>query len=55
MPVSLKITPVLIAKTIVSTVMSVMGMYYLNVGRNERAIGPMIRGAVLIMLSLFIF
>ena len=50
-----KITPALIVKTIASIILSLLGMYYLNVGRNERAVGPMLKGAALVLLSLLIF
>ena len=50
-----KVTPDLIWKTLGSMIVSVLGMYYLNRGHKEREIGAMIKGAALILLSMFLF
>jgi hypothetical protein len=50
-----KLTPILGVKIIASMILSVLGMYYLNYGYKERDAGPMIKGAILVLLSLFLF
>jgi len=48
-------TPLLIVKVMGSMIMSVLGMYYLNVGQKERDVKVMVEGAVLVLMSLFLF
>lgn len=52
---SFKVTPLLIAKTMGSFVLSVLGMYYINVGQKDRDVKVMVEGAALVLLSLFLF
>lgn len=53
--IALQMTPAVVAKTIGSFILSVLGMYYLNLGQKEHAPGLMIRGAAMVLLSLFLF
>lgn len=55
MDLNFKITPWLIVKVMGSFVMSILGMYYLNLGQKERDVKTMVEGAVLVLLSMFLF
>ncbi|MDE2038661.1 MAG: hypothetical protein KGO96_10980 [Elusimicrobia bacterium] len=54
-PAAFHMTTGVIWKTLGSLVLSVLGMYYLNRGRKESDLGAMLKGAVLILLSFFLF
>jgi hypothetical protein len=53
--VNFHITPLLALKTLGSFILSILGMYYINVGQKERDIKVMAQGAALVLLSLFLF
>jgi hypothetical protein len=52
---ALKITPGFVVKNIISLVLSLLGMYYLAIGKKEQDANTMIKGAVMLLASLFIF
>lgn len=50
-----KFTPALAGKVMGSMILSVLGMYYLNRGYKEQELSLMIKGAIITLLSLFLF
>ncbi|MBI3289391.1 MAG: hypothetical protein HYZ74_07730 [Elusimicrobia bacterium] len=51
----LNITPSVVGKMTLSTVLMACGMYYLASGRKEADVSRMITGAILTLLSIFVF
>lgn len=51
----IKMTPQVLGKTALSTVLMISGMYYLVTGRREANVSRMITGAILTLASVFIF
>jgi hypothetical protein len=49
------ITPAFVVKNVVSLVLSLLGMYYLALGKKEGDGGKMVKGAAMLLASLFIF
>jgi hypothetical protein len=49
------VTPQIIGKMALSTMLMAIGMYYLVTGRRDAELSRMITGAVLSLLSVFIF
>jgi uncharacterized YccA/Bax inhibitor family protein len=52
---TLKFTPMLAAKVVGSLMLSLLGMYSLYRGKEEKDFKQMVEGAVLVLLSLFLF
>jgi hypothetical protein len=52
---SFKATPAMIGKTVASTILSVLGFHFLNQGRKNQDLGMMIKGALMALLSIFLF
>lgn len=51
----IKITPQVMGKMSLSTVLMISGMYYLVTGRREANMSRMFTGAILTLASVFIF
>ena len=51
----LSITPQVMGKMALSTVLMAVGMYYLTTGRREASVSRMFSGAFLTLASVFIF
>jgi hypothetical protein len=51
----LNVTPRVMGKMAVSTVLMATGMYYLTTGRSEASVSRMFTGAFLTLASVFIF
>ncbi len=49
------VTPILMGKMALSTMLMAIGMYYLVTGRRDADMSRMITGAVLTLASVFIF
>jgi hypothetical protein len=51
----ISVTPRVMGKMALSTVLMAIGMYYLTTGRREASVSRMFTGAVLTLASVFIF
>lgn len=51
----LDVTPRVMGKAALSTVLMVVGMYYLTTGRREASVSRMVTGAFLALASVFLF
>ncbi|PIR15307.1 MAG: hypothetical protein COV48_15065 [Elusimicrobia bacterium CG11_big_fil_rev_8_21_14_0_20_64_6] len=51
----ISITPLVMGKMALSTILMTTGMYYLTTGRRDGEMSRMISGAVMTLLSLFVF
>ena len=51
----ISVTPILMGKMALSTMLMAVGMYYLVAGRRDADMSRMITGAVLTLASIFIF
>jgi hypothetical protein len=51
----LNVTPQVMGKMALSTVLMAVGMYYLTTGRREASVSRMFSGAFLALASVFIF